>query len=203
MIKKLIKKIRNGLFPGSARYWENRYRKEGNSGNGSYGKNAIYKAGFLNEFVASNNIKKVIEFGCGDGNQLKQFNFPEYIGLDVSATIIQKCKTLFAGDPTKQFFHSASLPATKETLLKADLVLSLDVIYHLVEDAIFESYMRDLFAASTKFVIIYAWDVEEGKKYHVRHRHFSQWIEKNITGFHLRNKVTHQNFCDFFVYEIG
>lgn len=205
MSQKLTRSIRNLLFPGSARYWEKRYRKEGNSGKGSYGKNAAYKANFLNEFVARNDVRKVIEFGCGDGNQLKQFHFPEYIGLDVSPTIIQKCKTLFESDRTKQFFHSASLPANKETLLKADLVLSLDVIYHLVEDEVFESYMRDLFAASTRFVIIYAWDVEEGKKYHVRHRHYSKWIENNIEGFNLINKVSNQedNFCDFFVYEIG
>lgn len=197
----MIKKIRNLLFPGSASYWENRYRKDGNSGQGSFGKKAAYKADFINEFVARNQIAKIIEFGCGDGNQLKQFNFPEYIGLDVSRTIIQKCKTLFASDTTKQFFTSASLPTDKETVLKADLVLSLDVIYHLVEDTVFETYMRDLFAASTRFVIIYAWDVEEGRKYHVRHRKFSHWIEKNIAGFQLVSKQSHPDFCDFFVYE--
>ncbi len=202
--KKFEKRIRNLIFPGSAKYWENRYRKNGNSGCGSYGKNAEYKAGFINQFVSENKISKVIEFGCGDGNQLQQFHFLEYLGLDVSPTAIQKCNSIFQDDKSKQFWLSG-LPQVKEHIrnFNAELSLSLDVIFHLIEDVIFENYMRDLFAATSKFVIIYSWDVDEGKKGHVRQRNFSKWIENNIEDFQLINKVSNSkdNFCDFFVYE--
>lgn len=196
--------IRNLLFPGSAEYWENRYRKNGNSGNGSYGKNAAYKAGFLNQFVKDHKVSKVIEFGCGDGNQLQQFQFPKYFGLDVSPTAIQLCRSTFQNDHTKQFTLSG-LPQVEARVLNfnADLSLSLDVIFHLVEDAVFEKYMRDLFGATSKFVIIYSWDVEEGKKGHVRQRNFSKWVIKNQLDFQLIDNVSNRkdNFCDFFVYK--
>src|SRR6185437_413146 len=84
----IIKKAKNKKFPGSEIYWENRYRKNGNSGNGSYGIKAEYKAAIINRFVAEQNIVTVIELGCGDGNQLKQLHFKDYMGFDVSPTAI-------------------------------------------------------------------------------------------------------------------
>ena len=54
-------------------YWENRYKNNGNSGAGSYGRLAEFKADVINNFIAENKITSVIEFGCGDGNQLSLF----------------------------------------------------------------------------------------------------------------------------------
>ena len=54
----------------SASYWDSRYVSGGTSGAGSYGHLAEFKANVLNTFVANRNIKLVIEFGFGDGNQL-------------------------------------------------------------------------------------------------------------------------------------
>lgn len=71
-------------FPGSKEYWEERYKGEGTSGLGSYGKFAEFKAEIINSFVKDNKINSVIDFGCGDGNQLSLFEIPYYIGLDVS-----------------------------------------------------------------------------------------------------------------------
>lgn len=57
-------------FRTSGDYWEQRYRQAGNSGAGSYGRLAEFKAEVLNEFVARHSIGSVVEFGSGDGNQL-------------------------------------------------------------------------------------------------------------------------------------
>ena len=57
-------------FAGSVIYWEQRYAQGGNSGVGSCGKFAEFKAELLNRFVAQHGVHTVIEFGCGDGNQL-------------------------------------------------------------------------------------------------------------------------------------
>ena len=200
--RRIFGKGMNTLFPGSAAYWEKRYRLKGNSGKGSYGKNAEYKAAVLNDFVSRHSISKVIEFGCGDGNQLKYFNFPDYVGLDVSTTAIQQCKTIFKEDHLKQFYIYPG--KTNLGNFKADLSISLDVIFHLVEDEVFEKYMIDLFMATSSYVIIYAWDVDGEKKYHVRQRNFSKWIKENIPSFHLKKHLesdTINNFCDFFIYE--
>lgn len=201
----LVNKGLNISFPGSTAYWENRYHKNGNSGNGSYGKNADYKATILNQFVAENNISTVIELGCGDGNQLKQFRFPSYIGLDVSETAIRKCIKIFENDQSKRFLlYDQDVFVNNKDLLIAELTLSLDVIYHLVEDKVFETYMHRLFSISSRYVIIYAWDVDEGRKYHVRHRKFSEWIASYFPSFQLLQIIKSNpkdSYCDFFIYK--
>ncbi len=65
-------------FPGSNKYWTQRYAEGGNSGAGSYGKFARFKAEVINKFVSEREIKSVIEFGCGDGNQLKLANYSRF-----------------------------------------------------------------------------------------------------------------------------
>ena len=39
---------------------------------------------------------------------------------------------------------------------KADMAISLDVLFHLVEDEIFERYIRNLFSSAQRFVVIYS-----------------------------------------------
>ncbi|MEJ0059358.1 MAG: hypothetical protein WDM79_07230 [Terricaulis sp.] len=197
----------------SADYWEKRYAKGRNSGAGSYDNLAAFKAEVLNDFVAANAIETVVEFGCGDGNQLKLAQYPRYLGVDVSPTIIALCRRLFAEDITKSFVEVSEYSGTR-----AELSLSLDVIYHLVEDQVFDTYMRTLFAAGTRFVIIYSSNMERtpSKLEHVRHRKFTDWIERNERGFTLKQQIenryppradaqapgnTEYSYCDFFIYE--
>lgn len=87
---------------------------------------------------------------------------------------------------------------------KADLSLSLDVIYHLLEDDVFAMYTRHLFKSSRKFVIIYAWDVDGKQNLHVRHRKFSDWIKRNLPEWELTRTIENKStdpFCDFFIYQ--
>jgi len=97
----------------------------------------------------------VIDFGCGDGNQLSLANYSKYIGFDVSPTAIKVCKKRFAHDNSKSFFLYGSLCfVDNHNIFQADLTLSLDVIYHLIEDDLFNDYMISLFSSSKRFVII-------------------------------------------------
>jgi len=199
--KLLFYRFRNLFFPGSAAYWEKRYARNGNSGVGSYDDHAVYKADFINRFVAAHGIRRVVELGCGDGNQLKYLRFDNYLGADVSVTALQKCKHLFEHDSSKTFCSYDSKFYQRAIDYKAELSLSLDVIYHLVEDTVFEKYMYDLFALSSRYVIVYAWDANENQTYHVRHRNFSKWINDHIVGYQLKERITQSPFCDFFIYE--
>ncbi|MEM6772492.1 MAG: hypothetical protein AAF597_18085, partial [Bacteroidota bacterium] len=76
------------VFTNSAAYWEARYRKGGNSGAGSYGELARYKAEVINAFIEEHGIESVIEFGCGDGHQLGLLKMTNYLGVDVSTTAV-------------------------------------------------------------------------------------------------------------------
>jgi len=196
-------------FPGSRTYWQDRYDRGGNSGVGSYGKFAEFKADVLNSFVIDNNIQTVIEFGCGDGNQLMLANYPEYIGFDVSPTAIARCRAQFASERSKSFRSLESYAGER-----AQLALSLDVIYHLIEDDAFEEHMRGLFAAATRFVIIYSSDTdanEGNENTHVKHRKFTSWVEANCLGWsregHIPNRYPYHgdyrqgSLAEFFIYK--
>jgi hypothetical protein len=193
-------------FPGSAAYWEQRYAGGGDSGVGSYTKFAKFKAEVLNAFVASNNIDTVIELGCGDGNQLSLANYPRYLGFDVSTTAVDLCLSKFADDKSKSFKLLDQYAG--ET---ADLTLSLDVIYHLIEDDQFDQHMRILFESATRFVIIYSSNTDDNhhKHRHVKHRQFTSWIEQNVVGWsldrHIGNRYPYRgdheegSFADFYI----
>src|SRR6266404_5589588 len=134
------------LFHNSASYWETRYAHGGTSGSGSYGQQAEYKAAFLNSFVKANDVRTVVEFGCGDGSQLRLAEYPAYVGIDVSPTAIRACEEAFSGDPSKSFLlYDVDADADAARLVHGELALSLDVLYHLVEDDVYEKYLRSLF----------------------------------------------------------
>ena len=93
MIKYFYLEIRkNKKFENSEKYWEERYLHGGNSGAGAYGKLSKFKAKIINNFIIEMNIREVIEYGCGDGNQLKLSNYKHYIGFDVSQKAISLCQ---------------------------------------------------------------------------------------------------------------
>jgi SAM-dependent methyltransferase len=179
---RLLRPIRRtDEFEGSEAYWENRYQSGGSSGPGSYGDLARFKADVLNAFVAAKSIRSVMEFGCGDGHQLTLARYPRYLGFDVSRSAIAQCRNLFANDPTKQFKTVEEYSGES-----ADAVLSLDVIYHLVEDHVFNRYMEALFDSAQDWIVIYSSNFEGGDEQyaeHVRHRRFSDWIAVNRPGW--------------------
>ncbi len=74
--------------------------------------------------------------------------------------------------------------------MTAELVMSLDVIYHLIEDDVCDRYLRQLFVAATRFVVIYSSDLDEGDSHaHVRHRQFTTWVAANQPAWKLIKKV--------------
>ena len=72
----------------SSKYWEDRYKRGETSGKGSYGAYADFKATYINAFVARMRCENIIEFGCGDGEQLTRASYKHYTGVDVSSTVI-------------------------------------------------------------------------------------------------------------------
>jgi SAM-dependent methyltransferase len=195
------------VYGGSAGFWEGNYAQGRTSGSGSYGDLADGKRQFVNDLVRERAVLSVIEFGCGDGNQLSLAEYPSYIGLDVSRTAIGLCQRRFAGDPAKSFFlYDGACFTDQAGIFTADLALSLDVVYHLTEDPVYETYLRHLFAAGNRLVVIYSTNAEiGGTAPHVRHRHFTPWVEANCPGWRLAQVTagpnTEEARADFFVYE--
>jgi predicted TPR repeat methyltransferase len=173
----------------SKNFWESRYSNGGNSGSGSYGRLAEFKNKIINSYIDEFSINKIVEFGCGDGNQLRDMNTNSYVGFDVSTTAVDVCSELYKNDSSKDFYeYTDNLIALHGT--DADISMSIDVIFHLVEDDVFDKYMRNLFAASDKLVLIYSSDYDSDYTgNHMRYRKFTKWVELNAPDWSLIKKV--------------
>lgn len=201
------------LFRGSRAYWDERYRAGEDSGAGSYGNLAAFKAEVVNGLVHEHGARSVIEFGCGDGAQLALADYPAYLGLDVSAAVLDRCRARFADDATKRFaLYTPDFPRDLPGAARADLGLSIDVLYHLVEEEVFVRHLRDLFGAADRTVVIYSSDFDREEPVpHVRHREFTAWVAENIPGWRRVRRIPNRfpyrpedgsgSLADFPVYE--
>lgn len=206
--------VRRARFPGSQDYWERRYAAGDTSGEGSYGEQATFKAEVLNRIVRERGIRSVLELGCGDGNQLSLAKYPSYLGLDVAPSAVERCRDRFAGDESKRFEVLDPARFTGADRCHADAVISLEVIFHLVEDEVFETYMGQLFDAADRFVVIFSNDDDENRALeapHYRNRRFTDWIAAERADWALVERVPNRHPYDpgtgqgspaeFFVYQ--
>jgi hypothetical protein len=91
--------------------------------------------------------------------------------------------------------------------------MSLDVIYHLVEDSVYDEYMARLVAAAERFVCVYSSNVDRtSPDTHVRHRVFTDWMKQHAPNWRLLSKVNNPfpedpgkpdqtSWADFYFYE--
>ncbi|GAA1687910.1 hypothetical protein GCM10009830_39350 [Glycomyces endophyticus] len=205
------------IFPGSAAYWEQRYASGGNSGAGSRGELAEFKADVLNGFAAEHGVETVIEFGCGDGEQLSYAKYPRYLGFDVAPTQLRRTMARYADDPTKSFaLYDPTCFADPAGLITADMVQSLDVIYHLIEDDVYEKHLEHVFGAARRFVVLFTSDGDDPSLAgtfapHVRNRPILRDVAERFPGWRLRKRIDHPrpwsehgaagSIADFFIYE--
>ena len=137
--------------------------------------------------------------------------FPKYVGLDVAKKPIGLCRARFAEDHTKSFFlYDPCSFVDNHGIFRADMALSLDVIYHLTEDKVYRAYMEHLFSAAEAFVIIYSCDFEDKQQGHVRCRKFSSWVDSHCPGWRLLKRIPNPSpydpggrtgsWSDFFIY---
>jgi tetratricopeptide (TPR) repeat protein len=148
------RKNTNGDFDYK-QYWQDTYEEGGNSGPGSYGVLGQYKTRILNDLIKEHALRTVIDFGVGDGNQIKDLNCESYLGLDVSANAVERCSRLFKKDMTKSFLLYSPKQFTNHGRLTADLVTCLDVLYHITDEQDFKKTLDDIFSASTRYVVLY------------------------------------------------
>lgn len=133
-------------------YWEYRYVNGGNSGAGSYGDELTWKMERLSKLVG---VFSITEVGCGDfnfGNRVVAM-FPEatYTGLDVSKFIIEKNKDLYS---RHTFLPMGDVPP-------ADLLLCVDVLFHITDDKEYEEMLNKLEKAWTKYLCITAYEYDD------------------------------------------
>lgn len=104
------------------------------------------------------------------------------------------CKERFINDKTKSFLlYDPFCFVDNRGIFYADLALSLDIIYHLIEDDIYDLYMKHLFKSAKRNVIIYSSNFDSNTEFmHVKNRHFSKWVSSNLPNWIVTNKISNR-----------
>jgi len=180
-------------------YWNERYANGGDSGRGSYNEHYTFKTNIINNIIDKYNIKKIIDFGCGDGNQISDLKISNYLGLDISNESIKLCTDKYVNDITKSF----KVYDDESVLEKCDLTMSLDVIYHIFEDDLFEKYMNDLIRYSNDYILIYSSNFDDVNwTQHVRHRQFDKKLINIATLVEHIPNILPDCSADFYLYKL-
>ena len=108
--------------------YENSYWGNGSGGGSSPEATGPYKI-FLEGFIRQQDIKSIIDLGCGDWqfSQFLDFGGATYIGIDASKNVIANNQQSFSR-PGVSFVN---LPKDYSELPAADLLVCKDVLMHL------------------------------------------------------------------------
>lgn len=152
MLKSKTKRVK-GVDPNFdyKSYWEERYAKGQNSGSGSYGENAKFKANVINRVIEDYDCRDMVEFGCGDGNQMTLFNPIPYIGYDISQTIIAKNQVKYSNLSHAEF---EVIDMDWDYSRIRDLSICVDVLFHLTIKKDWERLIDIVCSAAKKAIVI-------------------------------------------------
>lgn len=191
-------------------YWDSRYAGGGTSGGGSYGKLRDFKLEVLNRLITGTGTRTLVDLGCGDGSVAEGIQVEQYTGLDIAPEAVKMCRDR-PGSDSRKFF---TLDEFNQDSYKQgfDMAISLDVIYHLVEEELFRAHISSLFSMASKAVLIYSSDMiaENPTSGHVSHRKFTEYVAAEYKDWRLAeiiknrypvsNKTTKGSFADFYLY---
>jgi len=123
----------------------------GGSGSGSFPDNTVTYRNFITSFIQKQNIKKVIDYGCGDWqfSQLIDWSGVEYIGIDCVKTLIDRHNTNFK-TTNINFEHVENL--NDFFTYTGDLLLVKDVLQHWLNDEIV--YFLDNIINNFNYILI-------------------------------------------------
>jgi glycosyltransferase involved in cell wall biosynthesis/SAM-dependent methyltransferase len=119
------------------------------SGVGSAPNKTVEYRAFLQNFMAQNDIRSVVDFGCGDWQFSRYIDWSGigYVGIDIAASVVERNQSEFgAANIRFETFRSLdSLPA-------ADLLVCKDVLQHL-PNGLVKAYLA-AFRRTYKFALI-------------------------------------------------
>ena len=142
-------------------YFNNRSLKGHKSGWGSVGQWGELKRGML-DFIWP--FQSMLDIGCGDMIYLSSFkpfvdnNF-YYLGVDGSSDVITKARRKY---PSRGFFQSTISDMIKTDMNKShEVIVCYDVLFHIIEDALYKNLLRWLFTSSAKHILLTYLRVDE------------------------------------------
>ncbi len=156
-------------FETETAFWNRRYALGLDSGEGSYGVQMLRKVDHL---AALDGVDSIAEIGCGDFNFGKHLTdrLPtvRYAGADISDIIIaQNQKAFRRSTPRITFSYGTECP-----LQQPDLLLCMDVLFHIQEDADYDHLLAQLKADWHRYLALTAYEYDGLRAHHVHIRKF-------------------------------
>lgn len=173
-------------------YWQQHYESGGTSGRGSQGEFAEWKADVVNQVVRHCDVTTVLDVGCGDGQQAALIDVPRYLGIDVSQAAVQIAQSRNRHDRSKRFdlWHEGEpFPAGMY-----DMVMSLEVLMHILEERMFTETLSGIFASAREVVVLQVPlvpMVNYGPGMHDKHRAILPYLAEHLGPFSLTQIVMH------------
>lgn len=138
-------------------YWEARYRAGLDSGPGSGGDEAKWKVEQIIRACGRRRIESILDLGCGDGRVgravVERLPGVSYLGIDLAPAALEQARRVAL--PGMEY-QVADLTAAE--LPQADLVLCLDVLFHLSSDERHAAAIAKVAGAAKKLAVFAAWN---------------------------------------------
>lgn len=195
-------------------YWEPWYqREEIGSGDGSRGILLEYKANSLNAIYEKYHVGNVFDFGCGDGYLVSKLNCKTYYGVDISETSVKLCnervnKPNFyfeKGHFYEQTIDVVAYNYTSKFKVSPDIVTCIDVLYHIIDEAVFNKTVENIFSIGAKVVVLYTIPDEKALDKYIAGmypRTMAPILSKVAKDYTMveRKKIQLGSNADFFIY---
>ncbi len=109
---------------------------------------------FLKKFITNNEIKSVVDCGCGDWNfsRLIKWGDVQYTGLDVVKSVVHNNTVNYSTSNIK--FQWTDFQSSKFKPIKADLYIIKDVIQHWPNKNIIKFIKKLIKSKKVKYILI-------------------------------------------------
>jgi SAM-dependent methyltransferase len=138
-------------------FWQQRYASGLDSGPGSGGAEAEWKVEQIIRACGRRRIESILDLGCGDGRLgravVERLPGASYLGIDQAPAALEQARRVAL--PGMEY-QVADLTAAE--LPQADLVLCLDVLFHLSSDERHAAAIAKVAGAAKKLAIFAAWN---------------------------------------------
>jgi len=139
------------------RFWQQRYASGLDSGPGSGGAEAAWKVEQIVQACKRRRIESILDLGCGDGRVgravVERIPGATYLGIDQAPAALEQARKVALPEMAYGEFD-----LTVAELPQADLVLCLDVLFHLSSAERHAAAIAKVVAAFRRVAIVAAWN---------------------------------------------
>lgn len=161
-------------------YWDSRYDSGRSSGSGSVDEYREWKWRLIDKYVPDA-ASDIVDLGCGDRSFWRDRTPVKYAGIDFSEVIIRRNQAQW---PDLKFICARG--EEYQAGLSARVVICMDVLFHVMDDAAYEQILKNIASYSTEWIFVYTWTDNPFKSWSARR----QFLRERKLGLFFRSLFT-------------